>query len=428
VAVAIEFGSAGAAIASGSVATIAGLDFNAEASDRIIAVSLALEFASTSITGVTIGGVTADPLVQATDATGGRTAEIWSAEVPTGTSGDVVVTLSANNPAVGAATFSVTGADPTPTDTDEATGSGVSISISGLTIPSGGQGLSGYCNGTGTTEIAWTGASESHDDSVSGAGSFRHSSAIVTTEGTNTITADGATNNQALVGVAWGPAAGAVTHSIDLDPASFAYTPSDLGVPVTRALELSSASFAYTANDLTPAVTRSLELSPASFAYSANDLTVSLTVTGQAQQGPADDRPARRRRDQQVREAYWAQRQREALEEEERKRLEALAEAERALERAEDAKRADAKRKAVRAVFDALRRAAVSAKAKEDAQRAEQAALEVIARRQTEEHRAAYMAALDQLHTEIEAIGAEITRLYARRRQEEEFLLRMWAA
>ena len=163
------------------------------------------------------------------------------------------------------------------------------------------------------------------------------------------------------------------------------------------------------------------------FAMGQDATATGGTATAQ-QIGPADDRPARRRRDRQISEAYWAQRQREALEEQERERLEALAEAERALERAEDAKRVDAKRKAVRAVFAALRRAAVTEKARDDAQASEQAALAAIAGRQTEQQRAVYLAALDQLNVEIEAIGAEITRLYARRRQEEEFLLRMWAS
>ena len=222
---------------------------------------------------------------------------------------------------------------------------------------------------------------------------------------------------------------GAITYSITLSPASFAFTANNLSVSTKRVVELDPASFAFTPADLSVSTRRVITLSPVSFAYTPSALDVAATATGTARQpGPADDRPARRRRDRQISEAYWAQRQRESLEEQERERLEALAEAERALERAEDAKKVDAKRKAVRAVFAALRRAAVTEKARDDAQASEQAALAAIAGRQTEQQRAVYLAALDQLNVEIEAIGAEITRLYARRRQEEEFLLRMWAS
>ena len=141
---------------------------------------------------------------------------------------------------------------------------------------------------------------------------------------------------------------------------------------------------------------------------------------------PAGGPERRRRRDHEATQAYWARRQRDALEEQERKRLEALAEAERALEEAETAKKAEAKRAAVRKVFEAIKRAGVTEATHAAAHEAEQAALAAIAKRQTVEQRRAYLDALDQLNAEIEAIGAEIARLYARRRQEEEVMLLQW--
>lgn len=157
------------------------------------------------------------------------------------------------------------------------------------------------------------------------------------------------------------------------------------------------------------------------------------TVTGGtlevARPGPADDRSARqrRRRDEEA-VAYWAARQRAAREEEERRRLEALEEAQAALDQAEDAKKAKAKREAVRKVFEALNRAALTDRAKQEARDAEQAALQALSAKQSAEQRAAYQEALDRLYAELETIAAEVQRLYARRRQEEEFLLKMWAA
>lgn len=423
-AVAIEFGSQGAADAVAGVATISGLDFNAEAADRIIAVSISRETAV--ISTVEIAGVAATVRGTAAFSTTAR-AEIWAAAIPTGTSGDVVVTYTAStSAATSVSTYSITGADETPTDSDSANGNGADISITALTVPTDGAALAAFCNVTSTTATSWTGATVAHDTQVSGTFAHRHSSAITTTAGTNTITADAATAGQALVGVAWGPAAGGATeYTADLTAGSFSLTGSSLTVPTARNAALTAGAFTLTGSELTPNERYSADLSPGSFALTGAELDALATGV---RPGPADDRPARRRRDQQIREAYWAQRQREANEEAERKRLDALAEAERALERAEDAKRADAKRKAVRDVFAALRRAAVTEQAREDAQKAEQAALAAIAGRQTEQQRAIYMAALDQLNTEIEAIGAEITRLYRRRREEEEFLIRLWAA
>ena len=206
-------------------------------------------------------------------------------------------------------------------------------------------------------------------------------------------------------------------------------TQADAAGAVSATLAIDTGTYAITTVDATFIVSQVLAVDSGSYVVTFNDATfAAVGVVPATQPGPADDRPARRRRDRQISEAYWAQRQREALEEQERKRLEALAEAEAALEDAENAKKADAKRKAVRRVFDALKRAATTDKARSDAQVAEAAALEAIRKRETEAQRAVYLEALDALNAEIEAIGVQITKLYARRRQEEEFLLRMWAA
>lgn len=211
-AVAIEFGSQGSAASSSSVATIASLDFNAEASDRIIAASIAMEDSDT-ISGVTIGGVAASNPVSALGSSNARAA-IWLAAVPTGTSGDVVVTLTSGDATVSVSTHSVTGADATPADTDSVGSVGAAtLSITALTIPSDGAGLVGYENNSGTTAVSWTGADVSHDTQIGGT---RHSSAIVTVAGTDTITADGSSSAQSLVGVAFGPASGGAATSLPI--------------------------------------------------------------------------------------------------------------------------------------------------------------------------------------------------------------------
>jgi hypothetical protein len=207
-AVAIAFGSRGGAASSSSVATIAGLTFNAAAGDRIIAAAIATE-ADVTFSGVTIGGVTATVRGAATFASPARKSEIWSASVPTGTTGDVVVTLASGDATISVGTFSITGADTTPTDSDTAGGTLSTISITALTVATDGGAIAAFCNSFGGAAVTWTGATEAFD--VDSGASYQHSAAITTTAGTNTITADGATANQSLVGVAWGPAAGGGT-------------------------------------------------------------------------------------------------------------------------------------------------------------------------------------------------------------------------
>lgn len=208
-AVAIEFGSQGSATSSGGVATISSLDFNAEASDRIIAVSIGV--VNRLFTAVTIGGVSATVMKAETGQN--RRVAVWAAAVPTGTSGSVAVTLDAGGDvAVTVATYSITGADATPTDTDSASANSADLSITALTIPTDGAGLAAYVNAV-NLGITWTGAAEAHDTF---AGGLRHSDAIITAVGTNTITADGSTTINALVGVAFGPASGGAATSLPI--------------------------------------------------------------------------------------------------------------------------------------------------------------------------------------------------------------------
>jgi hypothetical protein len=200
----ITFGSSGGATVAAGVATIAGLSFGAAVSDRLIAAVITGEIDG-NITAVTIGGVSATQRASARD-TGSapdQLCEVWVAAVPTGTSGSVVVSVSSGTPVVRASTHRVVNANSTPTDTDTNQGSAATIALSALTVADGGAAVIGFCNNTDTTAVAWTNASEAVDVD---AGVHRHSTAITHTYGTNTITADGATANQAIAGVAFGPA------------------------------------------------------------------------------------------------------------------------------------------------------------------------------------------------------------------------------
>lgn len=209
-AAAIAYGSQGSATISSLVATIAGLSFGSESSDRIVLAAIGFDIAAT-ISSVTIGGVSAgSPLVA--DVNSNRKVAIYGASLPTGTTGDVVVTMSAGNGnTVSAAAYALTGADATPTDTDSVSSTADVISITALTIPTDGVGLASSIRNTSSNTVTWTGASEDHDNT---AGGCQHSSAHITTVGTNTISTDALISDPTvLVGVAFGPAAGGAATS-----------------------------------------------------------------------------------------------------------------------------------------------------------------------------------------------------------------------
>src|SRR5579863_1461870 len=79
---------------SGGSVTFTGVAFGAAAANRYIVVALYLDGSGISMTGVTIGGITATAVVGSGNGT--MAPSIWIAAVPTGTSGNVVATSTAS--------------------------------------------------------------------------------------------------------------------------------------------------------------------------------------------------------------------------------------------------------------------------------------------------------------------------------------------
>lgn len=104
--VAIEFESHAENSSSTSSYTFSGQAFGAAEDNRYIVVALSWIIANT-ISSVTIGGVTATILVEAT--TTGRGCALCIALVPTGTSGDIVLNLSGGSSGATCAVYKVTG-------------------------------------------------------------------------------------------------------------------------------------------------------------------------------------------------------------------------------------------------------------------------------------------------------------------------------
>lgn len=117
-----------------------------------------------TISSVTIGGVSASQLGFVSEAGSTRASSIWIAAVPTGTTGDVVITWSAGMGRCGVGLYSLTGAQTTAFDTATATAtSGTTLSDT-INIPAGG-----VCFSVATAQVSgdyswsWTNITEDFD-------------------------------------------------------------------------------------------------------------------------------------------------------------------------------------------------------------------------------------------------------------------------
>lgn len=132
--------------------------------------------AATTVSSLTIGGITATADGDSGAATGNRRAMIFSAIVPTGTTADVVVTLSGTGARLGIGVWRLSGGGPTG-----ATSASVNAGSGTLTVTTVADdivfayGFSGNSSATPAT-ATWTGASERFDDGLNEASNSNSSS------------------------------------------------------------------------------------------------------------------------------------------------------------------------------------------------------------------------------------------------------------
>ena len=120
--------------------TFSNADFGTEASDRYIIVGYTTRNDSRTINSVTIGGISATILVQQRD--NNTTSGLAIAAVPTGTSGDVVVTLNGNADAHYLGVWSATGlASATPVATATSSGNGSDAGAQSFTMNTDANGF-----------------------------------------------------------------------------------------------------------------------------------------------------------------------------------------------------------------------------------------------------------------------------------------------
>lgn len=169
----------------------AGMSFGAADATRRIIVGIAARHGTNltqSLGTVTIGGVTASVVKQSTSTNGGgwEISAIVIADVPTGTTGDVVVNITNGATRCGIAVWSMIGAS---SGTASATGSHENANplTGNLNIPTNGVAV-GIATGTGGTSAAWTNLTERVDAAMESTVLYSAADATFTTGGVTALT------------------------------------------------------------------------------------------------------------------------------------------------------------------------------------------------------------------------------------------------
>lgn len=196
--------------------TFASMDFGAADSDRCLIVTFTGRKggAATTISGVTIGGVTATEIVQYSNSdSNSDISGLYSAIVPTGTSGDVVVSLNDTLVRATGALYRAVGVDSctTPYDFDS---DGSADPTTSLNVPAGGFAVAAALSNSNSS-ATWTGLTEDFDGTLESFVTYTGASEEFVSEQVGlTITADFASSGTTPVAVfaSWGPAADEVAQ------------------------------------------------------------------------------------------------------------------------------------------------------------------------------------------------------------------------
>tara|TARA_R110000787_G_C13368680_1_gene440674 strand:+ start:261 stop:938 length:678 start_codon:yes stop_codon:yes gene_type:complete len=204
--------SAVVAAPNASVFTYSSVSLGAAAADRYILVGTsgaAAVVATATISSITIGGVSATSLIQINhhDETLYHSG-FFGVVVPSGTSGDIVVTWTTTMSQNGIGVWRLTGANTTPHDSagDTQDAGGLTVDVD---VEAGGA-IFGYCS---TDSLAagrfnWTGLTEDFDEDVDPGWQHSGASADFASAVTNqTVTVTGAgVSREGLMGISFSPA------------------------------------------------------------------------------------------------------------------------------------------------------------------------------------------------------------------------------
>ncbi len=194
--------------------TFSGASIGTASGDRIVIVTIGSRAnLARSISSVTIAGVTATAIATANDTSGGADiAAMYAAAVPTGTTGNIVVTFSAAMLRCAIGVFAMTGASgvtPHATMTDNTISTGVFTGT--IDCPANGAIVgTAFGSGNGSQAATWSGITEDFDtqpETTSNNVSAAHANFSTAQTGLTVSATITGTNpaNGGLAVASWGP-------------------------------------------------------------------------------------------------------------------------------------------------------------------------------------------------------------------------------
>lgn len=171
-----QFRQALSSVAGGTTNTFSGVTLGPASADRYIVVLATARISATTLDytiSSTIAGITAtNVLSHVSLSASAHRQTTFIAQVPTGTTGDVVLTFSRSITRSMISVFSATGLDGlTPHATAVSTAPATNVASQTLTIPAEGIAIAGGYNIIGSA-YTWTGLTERHDDVFSSSNYF----------------------------------------------------------------------------------------------------------------------------------------------------------------------------------------------------------------------------------------------------------------
>lgn len=143
--------------------TFTSQSFGTAVADRKIAIGVMVRHGSATVDSVTAGGVSLTQIISLANSV--NKCEIWIGDVPTGTTGSVVVSMSASADRCSIGVHRLTGALDSADDTASSTADPLVASIN---CPAGGAILGVARSGLSAT-YSWTNLTERYDEVVEGA-------------------------------------------------------------------------------------------------------------------------------------------------------------------------------------------------------------------------------------------------------------------
>jgi hypothetical protein len=117
-----------------------------------------------AVSTLTIGGVSASLVFAGTNTGSGHGSEFWRANVPTGTTGDIVVTWGGAMACTGVGIYRMVGGDTTVENTAE---NGSNPMVTTISVSAGGA-IIGCGFYTSNATYAWTNLTEKYDEQMNG--------------------------------------------------------------------------------------------------------------------------------------------------------------------------------------------------------------------------------------------------------------------